>query len=125
MSLPLPRPCLAFLWVALGAIPGVLLRWFLANTMLANTLGCFVVGVGGLLDAPPPRRLLLLGVGFAGSLTTFSTWMLQLVQVLLMGDWWTFFSQILRDGALGLGALLLGAALHRRGAQQRKGWLRR
>lgn len=109
----IPGPAMALLWVALGAVPGVLLRWLLANTLIANTLGCFVVGVSGLLDSPSPRRMLLVGVGFAGSLTTFSTWVLQLVVHLQNGQWEALLSQILRDGALGLVGILLGATLHR------------
>ncbi|MFN5465812.1 MAG: FluC/FEX family fluoride channel [Cyanobacteriota bacterium] len=108
-----PRPAMALLWVALGAVPGALLRWALANTLIANTLGCFVVGASGLLDSPSPRRVLLVGVGFAGSLTTFSTWVLQLVVHLQKGQWEALLSQILQDGALGLAGLLLGATLHR------------
>jgi fluoride ion exporter CrcB/FEX len=101
-------------WVALGAIPGSLLRWWLANTLVANTLGCFVVGAAGLLDTPSTRRRLLVGVGFAGSLTTFSTWIHTLLDLLQRGQWSLLLSQLLRDGLLGVGALLLGAAVHRR-----------
>jgi CrcB protein len=101
-------------WVALGAIPGALLRWWLANLLLANTLGCFVVGVAGLLDSPSSRRRLLLGMGFAGSLTSFSSWMFALLSGFQSGHWAGGLAQILRDGLLGLGGLLLGAAVHRR-----------
>jgi len=101
-------------WVALGAIPGALLRWWLANTLVANSLGCFVVGAAGLLDAPSPRRRLLVGVGFAGSLTTFSSWIHSLLTPLGQGHWSQLLGQLLRDGLLGVGALLLGAAAHRR-----------
>lgn len=103
----------ALAWVAIGAIPGALLRWVLPSTLAANTLGCFVVGVSGLLGSPSPRRTWLLGIGFAGSLTSFSTWMLELVRHLESGQWVAFLVQILRDGVLGLGALHLGASLHR------------
>lgn len=108
-----PGPAMALLWVALGAVPGALLRWALANTLVANTLGCFVVGASGLLDSPSTRRMLLVGVGFAGSLTTFSTWVLQLAAHLQRGHGEALLGQILRDGAMGVGAMLMGAALHR------------
>lgn len=111
---------MALVWVALGAIPGGLLRWALANTPAANTLGCFVVGASGLLRSSSPRRKLLVGIGFAGSLTTFSTWMLDLVVLCRGGQWGELVGQIIRDGALGVGALLLGAALARDGPR----WLR-
>lgn len=102
------------LWVALGAIPGALLRWVLPSTLVANTLGCFVFGAAGLLDSPSSRHRWLVGVGFASSLTTFSSWMLELVRHLDAGQWAALLGQILRDGALGLAALQLGATLHRR-----------
>lgn len=108
-----PRWALPLLWVALGAVPGALLRWMLANTLAANTLGCFVVGASGLLGSTTNRRRLLLGVGFAGSLTSYSTWVLALVTHLQRGQWGALVRQVLVDGALGVGALLLGAMAHR------------
>lgn len=105
---------MALVWIALGAVPGSLLRWSLANTLVANTLGCFVVGASGLLGSASTRRRLLVGIGFAGSLTTFSTWILELVALLQGGQWPLLLSQIVRDGSLGLAALLLGTTLHRR-----------
>ena len=86
--------------VAGGAIPGALLRWrlgmempqglgalppWLNGTLLANLLGCLLIGV---LVAQPPRRARLYvwaGIGFSGSLTTFSTWMLELTRALQAG----------------------------------------
>ena len=93
------------LLVALGAIPGALLRWqssvqlgpWLGGSagadLLVNVLGSFVLGF---LAGPIPMRtglLLLLGIGFCGSLTTFSSWMIDVVKLL--------------EGGQPLGALLL------------------
>lgn len=111
---PSPGPAKALILVALGAIPGALLRWWLANTLLANTLACLVVGTSGLLGRPSPRRTLLVGIGFAGSLSTFSTWVRELLVPLQQGHWGALVGQILRDGLLGFAALLIGATLHRR-----------
>lgn len=109
-----PWSPLPLLWVALGAVPGALLRWSLAHTLVANTLGCFVVGASGLLGTTSDRRRWLLGIGFAGSLTSFSTWVLALVAHLQRGQWLELMGQVLGEGGLGVGALLLGAAAHRR-----------
>jgi CrcB protein len=109
----------ALLWVALGAIPGALLRWVLPSTVAANTLGCFVFGAAGLLSSPSSRRRWLVGVGFASSLTTFSTWILELVRHLEAGQWPSLLRLILRDGVLGLVALQLGATLHGRAGFRR------
>lgn len=125
MKAALPRAGVVLFWVALGAIPGALLRWWLANLLVANTLGCFVVGVSGLLGSPSNRRRLLLGMGFAGSLTSFSSWVLSLATHLQRGHWGDLLGQILGEGALGVGALLLGAATHRRLSGLRAHRLRR
>jgi CrcB protein len=86
--------------VAAGAIPGALLRWRLElgadqtfggfrglveADLVANLLGCLLIGA---LVAQPPRRarLFLWGaIGFCGSLTTFSSWIRELNQALQHG----------------------------------------
>ena len=87
---PLKRPAAAsigpFLWVAAGAVPGALLRWqaavLLGPHLPPGGADLLVNGVGSLLlgwlAARPVRQhlRLLLGAGFCGSLTTFSSWML-------------------------------------------------
>ena len=76
-----------FLWVAAGAVPGALLRWQAAvqlgpylppggSDLLVNGLGS---GLLGWMVTRNPRRQelqLLVGAGFCGALTTFSSWML-------------------------------------------------
>jgi fluoride exporter len=78
--------------VAGGAIPGALLRWQLelvakahGADLPANLIGCLLIGM--LLAQPPRRARLYLwgGIGFCGSLTTFSSWMLDLVNGLASG----------------------------------------
>ena len=86
--------------VAAGAIPGALMRWHLelmadqaigglrglvGADLLANLIGCLLIGA---LAAQPPRRARLFlwgGIGFCGSLTTFSSWILQLSRALQHG----------------------------------------
>ena len=106
------------LLVALGAVPGALLRWQLAlhladQNLLANTLGLALLGfVVGLPAAP--RRQLLLGVGFCGSLTTFSSWMLDAVRQLGVGEIKAAAGLIGLTLGLGLGAAALGFQLGRK-----------
>ena len=106
------------LLVALGAVPGALLRWQLAlhladQNLVANTLGSAMLGfVAGLPAAP--RRQLLLGVGFCGSLTTFSSWMLDAVRQLGGGEIKAAAGLIGLTLGLGLGAAALGFQLGRK-----------
>ena len=87
--------------VAAGAIPGALLRWTLESVasslvgglrgvvsadFAANMIGCLLIGVV-LAQGPTRVRLsLAVGIGFCGSLTTFSSWMLELAKALRTGD---------------------------------------
>ena len=75
------------LLVVMGAMPGALLRWQAAihlgpylppggADLLVNGLGSGLLGWLVGWPAATPRLQLLLGVGFCGSLTTFSSWML-------------------------------------------------
>lgn len=115
--------------VAAGAIPGALLRWQLeqighhavgglrgltAADLLANLIGCLLIGV--LTSQPPgPQRLYLwAGIGFCGSLTTFSSWMLQLAEALRRGSTPAALAVLLVSLGAGLALVVLGSALGRR-----------
>ena len=78
------------LLVGAGAVPGALLRWQLAlnlgdQNLLVNVLGAGLLGFLAGLPAAP-RRQLLLGIGFCGSLTTFSSWMLNSFELIHSGQ---------------------------------------
>ncbi|WP_094556887.1 CrcB family protein [Synechococcus sp. 1G10] len=113
--------------VGAGAIPGALLRWqagvrlapglgggmdgTAAAHLLVNLAGSLLLGV---LAGPIPWRtplLLLLGIGFCGSLTTFSSWMLDLVELQRRGDGWAALGQAALSLVLGLTAAALGYGL--------------
>ena len=103
------------LLVGLGAVPGALLRWQVAlhlgdQNLLVNTLGAGLLGLLAGLPAAP-RRQLLLGIGFCGSVTTFSSWMLAAMKHLSAGDWAAALGLIGLTVGLGLGAAGLGLQL--------------
>jgi len=113
------------LLVGLGAIPGALLRWQSAvqlgpwlggsagADLLVNVVGSFVLGF---LAGPIPRRtglVLLVGIGFCGSLTTFSSWILDVVKLLEAGQPLGAGLLVLVSLLLGLAAAGLGLALSR------------
>ena len=72
-----------------------------------NVLGAALLGLLAGLPAAP-RRQLLLGIGFCGSLTTFRSWMLAAMQHLSAGDWAAALGLIVLTLGLGLGAAGLG-----------------
>ena len=106
------------LLVGAGAVPGALLRWQLAlhlgdQNLLVNVFGAALLGLLAGLPAAP-RRQLLLGIGFCGSVTTFSSWMLSAMKHLGSGDWAAALGLIGLTLGLGLGAAALGFSLGHR-----------
>ena len=105
------------LLVGMGAVPGALLRWLALHlgdqNLLVNVLGAAFLGLLAGLPAAP-RRQLLLGIGFCGSFTTFSSWMLAAMKHLSTGDWSAALGLIGLTLGLGLGAAALGFSLGRR-----------
>jgi CrcB protein len=93
----MPPPS-AFLAVAVGAVLGAWLRWFLVGrfngvledlplgTLIANVGGGLMVGfaVAWLAEAPPfhPGVRLFVVTGFLGALTTFSTFSAESLELL-------------------------------------------
>ena len=88
------------LLVAIGAVPGAWLRFRLVNhlepmlprkhwgTFTVNVIASFALGLVAALvnHCGPDQRLgLLLGIGFLGSLSTFSTFSVELLQTLRSG----------------------------------------
>lgn len=103
--------------VALGAVPGAVMRWQIGshlhdNDVLVNVLGAFILG--WLVGLPlRPRRQLLIGIGFCGSLTTFSSWMVNCVSFIAQGDWPAALGLMGLTLGLGLGAAALGVFIGR------------
>ena len=98
--------------VALGAVPGALVRWQVAlhwadRHVLVNVLGAALLGYLAGLPAAP-RRQLLVGIGFCGSLTTFSSWMVEAMQLISAGKIVEASGLIGLTLGLGLGAAALG-----------------
>ena len=100
------------LLVAVGAVPGALLRWQSSvvlhdRDVLVNVLGSLILGV--LLGLPyRPRLQLLVGIGFCGSLTTFSSWMVNSVDLIVSGQLLEALGLIGMTLGLGLGGAALG-----------------
>jgi CrcB protein len=87
--------------VAIGAVPGAWLRFRLVNhfepllprkhwaTFGVNVVACFALGLISALErrcAPSQQLGLLLATGFLGSLSTFSTFSVELLQTWTAGQ---------------------------------------
>ena len=105
------------LLVGLGAVPGALLRWQLAlhlgdQNLLVNGLGAALLGLLAGLPAAP-RRQLFLGIGFCGSLTTFSSWMMSSFELIHNGQLLSAVGLIAMTLGLGLGGAGFGLFIGR------------
>jgi CrcB protein len=87
---------------------------FPVGTLAVNVLGCLLLGaVAGSADAPD-WAVLLLGTGFCGGFTTFSTFSVEAVDLAAAGRWGGIgraAGYVALSLALGLGAAAAGAAL--------------
>jgi CrcB protein len=115
------------LLVAIGAVPGAWLRFRLVNhlepllparhwgTLGVNGIACFALGLIVALEqrcgAGAERSLLLLGTGFLGSFSTFSSFAAELAAVLGSRHWRE--AVLLAGGSVltGLAAVSAGLAL--------------
>ena len=104
--------------VGLGAIPGAWLRLKVVNhfqpmmskkhwgTFLVNVVACFSLGLVLALNetcAASTGIVLLMGVGFFGSLSTFSTFAVELLNELRAGQ--TLTAVVLALASIGAGLL--------------------
>ena len=86
--------------IAFGAALGALSRWLLvlafaalSVTLAANWIGAFLIGIcAEWLDNPQWKLLLI--TGFLGSLTTFSSFSLEMVTLMQAQRWATAFSAV-------------------------------
>ena len=110
------------LLVGIGAIPGAWLRLKMVNhfepmvpkkhwgTFAVNVIACLGLGlVLALVQncSPNPRLALLIGVGFFGSLSTFSTFAVELLNELRAGR--PFVSLVLALASIAAGLCAAGA----------------
>lgn len=106
-------------WVAFGGAGGAVLRYSISifmlqlfgtsfpfGTLTVNVLGSFLMGVVSALaqlSHISPELKALLGVGFMGALTTFSTFSNETLMLIQGGEWLKAFLNM----ALNLGICLL------------------
>jgi len=106
--------------VMLGGSLGALLRWrlstlnlaesFPAGTLAANLLGCLVLGIVLGLTRPGSLANLFWVAGLCGALTTFSTFMLEIVEA---KSWMLATAYGASSLLAGVAAVVLGLKLGR------------
>jgi fluoride exporter len=112
------------LLVALGAAVGAPLRYLTDQALRRRAgsfpLGTFVVNIAGslllgfLIGLPVPHAAgALLGTGFCGALTTYSTFSLEALTLFRRGERFRSLAYVVTSLALGLAAAWLG---HQAGA---------
>ncbi len=95
----------SFLPIAIGAAFGAGIRWlfglyfahiatsFAFGTLAANWIGALLIGICAELVQHPQWKLLLI-TGFLGSLTTFSSFSLEMVQLMQAQRWGAAFGAV-------------------------------
>ena len=126
---------LSYVYVALGSAAGGVARWtvgvwlqrlaggappavFPVGTLVVNASGSFVLGLLAVLlaragDARGDAARLLLGVGFCGGYTTFSTFSLDTVALLETRGWVPAATNVVVSVGAGLVGVAAGMLLGR------------
>ena len=73
-----------FILIGLGSIPGALIRWQINNDFSANLIGSALLGLLIGLNIRYHYKLVFC-IGFCGSLTTFSAWIMKTFDLLIAG----------------------------------------
>ena len=86
------------------------------GTMVVNVTGSFVLGLVGVIFSerlPPDHQgwFLLLGTGFCGGYTTFSTFEWETLQLIRGGSWRLAAANVLGSVVIGFLGVVLGAAV--------------
>lgn len=110
------------LLISFGAVLGALSRWqlgvwlnplisqFAFGTLMANVIGCFLIGIALGLNLQESSKLLLI-TGFLGSFTTFSAFSAEIGEKLLQEKWLNAMGIFLLHNIVGIMATVIGVIL--------------
>ncbi|MBV9573976.1 MAG: fluoride efflux transporter CrcB [Acidobacteriales bacterium] len=124
------RPLGDFLCISLGAILGANARYLISRyaakmmgqvfpygTLFINVTGSLIVGFFLIWTSErvliDPRWRLLVVIGFCGAFTTFSSYAFETMAYFEQGQWLLFFTNLISNNLLCLGAAAAGMAVAR------------
>ena len=96
-----------FLLISAGSILGSLIRLQIDSIFFVNILGCLIFGFINNLQISRKIKLFFC-FSFCGSLTTFSGWILDLLNILNKGLYLLFFIRVSLFLVIGYFAMYLG-----------------
>lgn len=99
-----------FFIISVGSLIGALVRWKIDNIFFVNILGCLIFGFINNLQVSKKIKLFFC-FSFCGSLTTFSGWILDLLNILNKGLYLLFFVRVSLFLVIGYFALYLGYSI--------------
>ncbi len=102
-----------FIFISIGAIPGAIFRWQLEEIFIINIIGCLLIGLFNSLSFDSKYKLIFC-IGFCGSLTTFSGWILDLFILISDGYYIQALFNIMSMLIMSLCAICLGHLLGKR-----------
>ena len=99
-----------FVLISVGSILGSLIRLQIDSIFFVNILGCLIFGFINNLQISRKIKLFFC-FSFCGSLTTFSGWILDLLNILNKGFYLLFFSRVSLFLVIGYFAMYFGYSL--------------
>ena len=103
----------SFIFMSIGAIPGVIFRWQLKDIFLVNMIGCILIGLFNSFSFDS-RYKLIFCIGFCGSLTTFSGWIFDLFILISDGSYVHALLDTISMLTIGFFAVCFGNLLGKR-----------
>ena len=99
-----------FVLISVGSILGSLIRLQIDSIFFVNILGCLIFGFINNLQISRKIKLFFC-FSFCGSLTTFSGWILDLLNILNKGLYFLFFLRVSLFLVIGYFAMYFGYSL--------------